>query len=222
MSETVRLKADDGHELDAYVAQPSGDCIAGLVIIQEAFGVNRHIRSVADGYAKDGLLTVAPALFDRIERGVELGYDSADLQKGIALARQSNMADAVKDVAAALECLRKQTARKCGIIGYCFGGNDGLARRHTLRPQRSRGLLRRAHRPVRSGKSPLPGHTALRNAGQAHSKGRHRPSAGGSSRGADFLVRGGSRVQLRCSRQLQHGVCKTGAGSVAGVPEAAV
>jgi carboxymethylenebutenolidase len=122
MSETVRLKAGDGHELDAYVAQPSGDSIAGLVVIQEAFGVNHHIRSVADGYAMDGFLAVAPALFDRIERGVELGYDSADLQRGIALARQSNMADAVKDVAAALEYLRKQTARKCGIIGYCFGG----------------------------------------------------------------------------------------------------
>jgi len=122
MSETVRLKAGDGHELDAYVAQPSGGPSAGLVVIQEAFGVNRHIRSVADGYAKDGFLAVAPALFDRIQRNVELGYDPADLQKGIALARQSNPAVAATDVAAALEYVRKQTARKCGIIGYCFGG----------------------------------------------------------------------------------------------------
>src|ERR1039458_4359976 len=102
MSETVRLKAGDGHELNAYVAQPSGNPIGGLVVIQEAFGVNRHIRSVADGYAKDGFLAVAPALFDRIQRNVELGYDPADLQKGIALARQSNPAVAVTDVAAAL------------------------------------------------------------------------------------------------------------------------
>jgi carboxymethylenebutenolidase len=122
MSETVRLKAGDGHELNAYVAQPSGDPIAGLVVVQEAFGVNRHIRSVADGYAKDGFLAVAPALFDRIQRNVELGYDPADLQKGIALARQSNPAVAATDVAAALEYLRKRTARKCGVIGYCFGG----------------------------------------------------------------------------------------------------
>jgi carboxymethylenebutenolidase len=122
MNETVRLKAGDGHELDAYVAQPSGEPIAGLVVIQEAFGVNRHIRSVADGYAKDGFLAVAPALFDRIQRNVELGYDPADLQKGIALARQSNPAVAVTDVAAALGYLRKRTARKCGVIGYCFGG----------------------------------------------------------------------------------------------------
>ena len=122
MSETVRLKANDGHELDTYVSWPSDPPIAGLVVIQEAFGVNRHIRSVADGFAKDGFLAVAPALFDRIQPGVELGYDPADLQKGIALARQSNTADAVTDVAAALEYLRKQTARKCGVIGYCFGG----------------------------------------------------------------------------------------------------
>jgi carboxymethylenebutenolidase len=122
MSETVRLKASDGHELDAYVAQPSGDPIAGLVVIQEAFGVNRHIRSVADGYAHEGFLAVAPALFDRIQRNVELGYDPADLQKGIALARQSNPAVAATDMAAALEYLRKRTSWKCGVIGYCFGG----------------------------------------------------------------------------------------------------
>ena len=121
MSETVRLKASDSHELDAYVAQPSGEPVAGLVVIQEAFGVNRHIRSVADGYAKDGFLAVAPALFDRVQRNVELGYDPADIQKGIAMARQSNPADAVTDVAAALEYLRKRT-KKCGVIGYCFGG----------------------------------------------------------------------------------------------------
>lgn len=122
MSETVRIKASDGHELDAYVARPSDEPIAGLVVIQEAFGVNRHIRSVADSYAKDGFLAIAPALFDRIERGVELGYEGADRQRGIALARQSNPADAVMDVAAALGYLRKSTPKKCGVIGYCFGG----------------------------------------------------------------------------------------------------
>jgi carboxymethylenebutenolidase len=122
MSETVRLRASDGHELNAYVSRPAGAPVAGLVVVQEAFGVNRHIRSVADGYAGNGFLAVAPALFDRIERGVEPGYEGANLQKGIALARQSDLADAVTDVAAALEYLRKYTAKKCGVIGYCFGG----------------------------------------------------------------------------------------------------
>src|ERR1700738_1077232 len=72
MSEHVKLEASDGHELDAYVAHPEGGPIAGLVVVQEIFGVNRHIRSVADGYAKDGFLAVAPALFDRYKRGLEL------------------------------------------------------------------------------------------------------------------------------------------------------
>lgn len=122
MSETVRLKASDGHQLAAYLCRPGGEPIAGLVLIQEAFGVNRHIRSVADSYAKDGFLALAPAFFDRIERGVELGYGGEDLQKGIALARQINLVDAVTDVAAALDYLRKHKASKCGVIGYCFGG----------------------------------------------------------------------------------------------------
>jgi carboxymethylenebutenolidase len=122
MSENVRLKASDGHEFDAYLSRPNDAPIAGLVVIQEAFGVNPHIRSVADSYAKEGFLAVAPALFDRIERGVELGYDAADLPKGIALARQINHASAVMDVAAALKYLQKNTAQKCGAIGYCLGG----------------------------------------------------------------------------------------------------
>jgi carboxymethylenebutenolidase len=122
MSKTVKLKAGDGHELGAYVALPAGPPIAGLVVIQEAFGVNGHIRSVADGFARDGFLAVAPALFDRIERGVELGYQGEALEKGIALARQINPDDAVKDVAAALDWLREQKVGRAGVIGYCFGG----------------------------------------------------------------------------------------------------
>jgi carboxymethylenebutenolidase len=124
VSETVRIKASDGHELDAYVARPNDEPTAGLVVIQEAFGVNRHIRSVTDSYAKDGFLALAPALFDRIERGVELGYEGEDRQRGIALARQCNPADAMADVAAALGYLRRCTPKKCccGVIGYCFGG----------------------------------------------------------------------------------------------------
>ena len=122
MSETVKLKATDGHELDAYVSRPNGTPIAGLVVVQEAFGVNAHIRSVADGYSRDGFLAVAPAMFDRIERGVELGYTGDDLQKGIALARQVKQDDSVKDLAAALDYLREEGMAKSGVIGYCFGG----------------------------------------------------------------------------------------------------
>ena len=80
MGEHVKLTAADGHELGAYVARPEGEPVAGLVVLQEIFGVNAHIRSVADGYARDGFLAVAPALFDRVERDVELGYEGADIQ----------------------------------------------------------------------------------------------------------------------------------------------
>lgn len=121
MPETVKLKASDAHELDAYLSRPSGAPMAGLVVIQEAFGVNSHIRSVADGYARDGFLAIAPALFDRIERGVELGYTPEDMQRGIALAQQIND-DTAKDMDAALGWLREQKVRKSGVIGYCLGG----------------------------------------------------------------------------------------------------
>jgi carboxymethylenebutenolidase len=123
MSEHVTLKAEDGHEFDAYVARPAGEPIAGLVVIQEAFGVNAHIRSIADGYAKDGFFAVAPALFDRIERGVELGYDNEVMQKAMSLIKSLNMDDMLKDTAAAIDYARRQTGKKTGIVGYCLGGS---------------------------------------------------------------------------------------------------
>src|ERR1035438_9008528 len=88
MGETVNLRAADGHLFDAYVARPAGDPIAGLVVVQEIFGVNAHIRSVADGYARDGFLAIAPALFDRIQPGVELTYEGADAQTARGLAQE--------------------------------------------------------------------------------------------------------------------------------------
>jgi carboxymethylenebutenolidase len=122
MSDWVKLKADDGHELDAYVARPGGEPIAGLVVVQEIFGVNAHIRSVADGYARDGFLAVAPALFDRYERGVDLGYTGADMETARSFFPKLDVDAAVRDTAAALEYARRETAEKCGVIGYCFGG----------------------------------------------------------------------------------------------------
>jgi carboxymethylenebutenolidase len=123
MGDHVKLQAGDGHELDAYVARPAGKPIAGLVVLQEAFGVNSHIRSVTDGWAGNGFLAVAPALFDRVQRGVDLGYGQEDLQKGVSLIRQGNSDDRVKDVAAALDYARKATGNKAGVIGYCLGGS---------------------------------------------------------------------------------------------------
>ena len=122
MSDRVSLIAGDGHELEAYVAKPEGEPIAGLVVVQEIFGINEHIRSVADGYAKDGFWVIAPALFDRYERGVELGYEGADMEKARSFVPRLNINAAVRDTAAALKYARKATGKKCGAIGYCFGG----------------------------------------------------------------------------------------------------
>ncbi len=123
MGQHTTLTTTDGHTLDAYIARPEGELIAGLVIVQEIFGVNAHIRSVADGYAKDGFLAVAPALFDRIERGVELGYDGADREKAMSFFPNLDADKAVLDVAAAIAFAKAQTGKKVGVIGYCFGGS---------------------------------------------------------------------------------------------------
>jgi carboxymethylenebutenolidase len=121
MSEWIKLKAEDGHELSAYVARPAGQTAGALVLIQEIFGVNAHIRSVADGYAKDGFLVVAPALFDRAERGVELKYEGEDMQGAYALYAKLNPATALLDVGAAYGWA-KESGRGIGVIGYCYGG----------------------------------------------------------------------------------------------------
>lgn len=123
MSDSVKLRAIDGHELDAYVALPPGGPIAGLVVVQEIYGVNAHIRRVTDGYAKDGFFAVAPALFDRIERGVELSYEGADAQKAFRFIPRLDVEKALADVEAAMKYAAASTSRKVGVIGYCWGGS---------------------------------------------------------------------------------------------------
>lgn len=134
MSEFVKLRAADGHELSAYVALPADEPIAALVVIQEIFGVNAHIRSVADGYAKDGFLCVAPALFDRIQPGIELGYEGEDMQMARSLIPKLNPNNAVVDVQAAIEYAVSASGRNVGVIGYCFGGTLAWLSATRLRP----------------------------------------------------------------------------------------
>lgn len=121
MSEWVRLKAADGHPLSAYVAKPEGKAIGALVVLQEIFGVNPHIRSIVDGYARDGFVTIAPALFDRYEEGVELKYEGEDMKKAFGLYQKLSPATALLDIAAAYEYVEAE-GRKIGVIGYCYGG----------------------------------------------------------------------------------------------------
>jgi carboxymethylenebutenolidase len=122
MSEMVRLHAKDGHTLDAYAVQPGVPATAGLVVVQEIFGVNAHIRAVAEGYADNGFVTIAPALFDRLEPGVELNYDDAGRQRAMQLAGKFDSERAVDDIAAAVEWLRGFGLTGVGVVGYCLGG----------------------------------------------------------------------------------------------------
>jgi len=118
MQET--LQAADGHRLAAYRATPAGKPRGALVVVQEIFGVNSHIRAVADGYAADGWLAVAPAMFDRVERGIELGYTPADIERGRELKGGCSNDHALLDIAAAVDSVR--SAGKVAVIGYCWGG----------------------------------------------------------------------------------------------------
>ena len=121
MSEWVKLTATDGHELSAYVARPEGEPIGALVVIQEIFGVNASIRSVADDYAKHGFVSIAPALFDRFERDLELGYGEEDMKKAFGLYAQLVPDTQLLDVAAAYDYL-KAVGKGIGVIGFCYGG----------------------------------------------------------------------------------------------------
>jgi carboxymethylenebutenolidase len=121
MGETVTLTAADGHSFSAYQASPAGAPNGAVVVIQEIFGVNIHIREVVDGYAADGYFAIAPALFDRVEAGVELGYEDEDMAAGMGYAFEKlQQEDALKDIQAAIDAASAQG--KVGVVGYCFGG----------------------------------------------------------------------------------------------------
>ncbi|MGN6460818.1 MAG: dienelactone hydrolase family protein [Pseudolabrys sp.] len=120
MSEWIDLTAADGHRVSAYVARPSGKPAGAVVIAQEVFGVNSHIQDVASGYARDGFLAIAPSFFDRIERGIALGYERPDVERGLALTRQLDVAQTVMDAQAAIDLARQNG--KVGMVGYCWGG----------------------------------------------------------------------------------------------------
>jgi carboxymethylenebutenolidase len=125
MGSLIQLSAADGTHIPAYVAQPETPAKAAVVVIQEIFGVNAHIREVADAYAKEGYLAIAPAMFHRAQTNVELGYTDADMGAGMALktAVESLPAPgAMQDIQAAIDHVHKACGGKVGIVGYCWGG----------------------------------------------------------------------------------------------------
>jgi carboxymethylenebutenolidase len=120
MGKMIELTASDGHKLAAYRADPSGKPRGGIVVIQEIFGVNSHVKSVADGFAADGYLAIAPAMFDRAQRNFEVGYSPEDIAKGREVRGKVTDDMALKDAAAAIKAAA--AGGKVGIVGYCWGG----------------------------------------------------------------------------------------------------
>lgn len=123
MGQFTDLKSADGTVVPTYVAQPSGQAKGAVVVLQEIFGVNSHIRSVADGYAAQGYLAVAPSTFHRVKPGVELGYEQDDMQAGSALKAAVEALPApgvLQDIQAAID--HAAQAGKVSMVGYCWGG----------------------------------------------------------------------------------------------------
>ena len=119
------LRAADGQPIPAYVARPSGQPRGAVVVLQEIFGVNAHIRAVADGYAAEGYLAIAPSLFQRVRPGVELDYTEADIQAGMGLKAAVEALPApgvMPDIQAAVDHAAQTSGGKVGIVGYCWGG----------------------------------------------------------------------------------------------------
>lgn len=122
MGKDLTLTAEDGHELNAYRADPAGSAKGGIVVLQEIFGVNVHIREVCDGFASDGYSVVAPALYDRSSRkNFQVGYMPDDIAIGRDLRDEFSWDDTVKDVKAAVDLLAAD-GLKVGTVGYCWGG----------------------------------------------------------------------------------------------------
>ena len=119
MSETITLTASDGHEFSAYVAAPEGNAKGGLVVLQEIFGVNEHIKDVTDRFAKEGFLAIAPFMFDRVGKNIVPDYD--DFQGAIDTMGKLDRAECVLDMQAAADHVR--SAGKVAAVGYCWGGS---------------------------------------------------------------------------------------------------
>src|SRR5437764_14183597 len=102
MGKMIELKASDGHQLAAYRADPAGKPRGGIVVIQEIFGVNSHIKSVADGFARDGYVAIAPAMFDRVQQNVDLGYSPDDIANGPDIRAKVTPEQPMKDAQAAV------------------------------------------------------------------------------------------------------------------------
>ncbi|MYM36015.1 dienelactone hydrolase family protein [Duganella sp. FT94W] len=122
-SQWIEIDSADG-AFGAYLSLPRGGKGPGIVLLQEIFGVNQHIRNVADQYAADGYVVLAPDLFWRHGARIELGYDEAGWQRAVELMQATDFAKAQQDISATLKVLRglDGVSGKVAALGYCFGG----------------------------------------------------------------------------------------------------
>jgi carboxymethylenebutenolidase len=124
MGQSIQISTSRMQCIGAYVAHPAGTPKGGLVVVQEIFGVNAHMRHVVDTFAQHGYTAIAPAFFDHVEGGVELGYDEAGFARGKSLVAEISFAQAIDDVASAAESI--QSVGRIGCVGYCWGGTVAL------------------------------------------------------------------------------------------------
>lgn len=122
MGELLRLRAADGHEFGAYRAAPAGPPIGGIVVLQEIFGVNSHIRGVCDAFAAEGYVAIAPALFDRFVRDFESGYSPEEITAALAYLKSLDWDALMLDTRAAIERVRQET-EAVSLVGFCLGGS---------------------------------------------------------------------------------------------------
>ena len=125
MGHWIELKPEGAGPIAAWRADPAGRRRGGIVVIQEIFGVNAHIREVTDRFAAEGYLAIAPAIFDRVEKGLDVGYDPDSRARGIAIVGKLDFEQVLRDAAAAIDVARE--GGKVGIVGYCFGGSVAWA-----------------------------------------------------------------------------------------------
>jgi len=124
MGEPIRISTSGMQCIGGWLARPEGTPRGGLVVVQEIFGVNAHIRNVVDSFARDGYVAIAPAFFDRVESDVELAYDEEGFRRGRALVAEIGFDPAIDDVASAAEAIA--SAGRVGCVGYCWGGTVAL------------------------------------------------------------------------------------------------
>ncbi|MBS0517526.1 MAG: dienelactone hydrolase family protein [Proteobacteria bacterium] len=121
MGEDIRLKSSAG-EIGAYLATPKGTPKGGIVVIQEIFGVNHHIKAVTDKFAAEGYLAIAPCFFDHVKTGVELGYTPDTIAEGRTYVTELGFDKPVADVDAAIAELKRRGVGKVAVTGFCWGG----------------------------------------------------------------------------------------------------